>query len=104
MQNKHADQGFTIVALSSEGASVVEKFAKEKSATYPIGIDGGGKTTRAYGVTGLPHAYLLGVDGRVVWEGHPGGGEYEQAMQDELAFATKYVPKQPLGKGLEKAA
>src|SRR5262245_53899207 len=104
MQNKYGDQGFTVVALSPEGESVVQKFAKEQKLTYPIGIDPSGKTVHEYGITSIPHAFLVSADGRVVWEGHPGGGEYESLLKEELAQTSTLVPAKPLGKGLEKLA
>lgn len=36
---------------------------------YPVTIGGGG----AYEVTGVPYSVLVGADGKVIWEGGPGG-------------------------------
>lgn len=104
MQSKYGDQGFTVAALSDEGASVVQKFVKDQKLTYPIGIDSGGKTKRGFGVRGIPQAYLINVDGRVIWEGHPGAKELAQQLEDELIQTNTYVPKKPLPKSLEKVA
>src|SRR5262245_10736576 len=105
MQKTYGDQGFTVVAISDEGPTVVEKFVKDNKATYtyPIGIDTGGKSKRAFGVGGIPQAYLIGADGRVIWEGHPGQGEYEKALKEELPQTTTYTPPKPLHASLKAA-
>jgi len=48
---------------------------------YPIG--GGSPTGRAYGVRGIPHAFIIDPSGRVVAHGHPMGG-LEEAIERQL--------------------
>jgi len=45
--------------------------------TYIVGYDGSGQTGKAYGVKGIPHAFLIDSDGAIAWKGHP------MALQDE---------------------
>jgi hypothetical protein len=55
----------------------VEKLLQEYKLTYPIfedaplaeGQNGWGKTFAAYGVSAVPHAILVGPDGKVVERG-----------------------------------
>jgi thiol-disulfide isomerase/thioredoxin len=42
---------------------------------YPFFHDPEGKTLAAYGVRAFPTAYLIGADGKVIWEGGPLGTE-----------------------------
>jgi thiol-disulfide isomerase/thioredoxin len=42
---------------------------------YPFFHDPEGKTLAAYGVRAFPTAYLIGADGKVLWEGGPLGTE-----------------------------
>lgn len=104
MQNEYGSKGFTVLALSDEGPAVVERFVKDQKLTYPIGVDPGGKTKRSYGVRGIPQAFLINVDGRVIWEGHPGDpSAYQKQLEAELIHASTYVPPKPLHAGLQKA-
>jgi hypothetical protein len=103
MQKTYGDQGFTVVAISDEGPAVVQKFVKDGKLGYPIGVDPGGKTKRAFGVGGIPQAFLVNVDGRVIWEGHPGGGEYENLLKQELVQTNTYVPPKELHASLKQA-
>jgi thiol-disulfide isomerase/thioredoxin len=69
---KYASKGLTLVSLTDERAEVAEPFVKQNGMDYPIGTDS--STGEAYGVTGIPHAVVVGKDGKVAWEGHPMSG------------------------------
>ena len=78
---KYASKGLTLVSLTDERAEVAEPFVKENGMNYPIGTDS--STSEAYGVTGIPHAVVVGKDGKVVWEGHPMSG-LDKAIETAL--------------------
>jgi thiol-disulfide isomerase/thioredoxin len=69
--NKYKDKGLVVIGITKEDPGTVMPFMKEMKMTYIVGIDAGGRTTATYGVTGIPSAYLIGLDGVVEWEGHP---------------------------------
>jgi len=48
---------------------------------YKVAIGGGD-----YGVKGVPHAFLIDVEGKVIWDGNPGS-----IPKDDLAKALKAV-------------
>jgi len=83
---EYQDKGVRLLALSDEGAAVVGKFVEEQGLQYPVGIDGGGKTGRSYGVTGYPTAFVIDADGEVTWRGHPGN---HQELVDAVEAARK---------------
>jgi hypothetical protein len=58
-----------ILAISNEASSKVESFIAEQGITYTVGVST--DALAAYGGGGIPHAYLIGPDGVVVWHGHP---------------------------------
>jgi thiol-disulfide isomerase/thioredoxin len=70
MWSKYHDKGFNVLAISNEDKMTVERFMlqMEPRLCYPIAIKGGSE----YGVRAIPHAYLIGGDGNVIWEGSPG--------------------------------
>lgn len=67
LSERHAEDGLTVVGLTNESRERVLRFLALEEATprYPIALQGGA----AYEVRRVPHSYLVGPDGRVVWEG-----------------------------------
>jgi hypothetical protein len=57
--------------VTDEGVKDTEGFAKTTSMSYAYAYDKAGKLKGWAGVTGIPHAILIDVTGKVVWEGHP---------------------------------
>lgn len=49
----------------------LQKHVETKKPPYPVLWDKEGKTCAAYGVRRYPTAYLISVNGRVLWEGEP---------------------------------
>lgn len=68
----YAKKGLNVIALTNESRDTVLKFLEQKNVTpvsYTIGYGGG---AQAYPTAdGIPQAFLVGADGRVVWQGHP---------------------------------
>jgi len=91
LQEKYGDQGLSILAVTSEGASETEKFVAKNEMQYAYAYDKGGKLARHFGVTGIPHAVLIDASGTVVWKGHPGMLE-----PGEISRATSGALKKPL--------
>jgi len=58
-----------IIGLTDEPRSKVEKFAKDLKMNYTVGY--GSTSGESYGVTGIPHAFVIGTDGKIQWDGHP---------------------------------
>jgi thiol-disulfide isomerase/thioredoxin len=78
MQHAFKDQGVTIIGISNEKADVVKPFVKEEKAgpmNYTVAIDPDRKVSEGYmgafNVRGIPHAFIVGTDGKLVWHGHP---------------------------------
>ena len=70
LHSKYAKKGLVIIAITAEDKNLVKKFTKDNKMNFAVGIDNNGKTNSAYGIRGIPAAYLIGADGKVVWEGH----------------------------------
>ncbi len=69
LSEKYGRRGFNIIILSNESRIQVERYIHQflPGLRMPIAL----KAANPYAVTGIPHAYLVGVDGKVVWEGSP---------------------------------
>jgi hypothetical protein len=86
---KYGNKGLTVVDIdngSIDSRSAVEDKIEEKKLPYTVIHDQGGKNCRTYGITGYPSAYLIGVDGKVLWEGFPNGDieTIEELIHSEL--------------------
>jgi thiol-disulfide isomerase/thioredoxin len=74
LQKEYADKGVVVVGITKEDVGKVETFVSEQSdMDYNVGVDVAGETYGAYmsGVRGIPHAYIVGKDGKILWSGHP---------------------------------
>jgi cytochrome c biogenesis protein CcdA/thiol-disulfide isomerase/thioredoxin len=90
----YKDQGFVVLGIHAPEFSFeknktnVEKFVKENSINYPIGLDNDFKTWNAYENQFWPAHYLIDKDG-VVRRTHFGEGKY-----DETEMAIREILKE----------
>jgi hypothetical protein len=42
-----------------------------------------------YGIRGIPHAFIIGKDGEVLWHGHPMEPDFENRLNDALKVPSK---------------
>jgi len=88
LQKKLKDKGVVFVGVSSEEVGTVREFVKKMGSKmdYAVAVDDEGATTKGYmkawGIEGIPHAFVVDTEGRIVWQGHPmaGLGEVLDAM------------------------
>ena len=72
LAKEFGSKGLVVIALSKEAKGTIEPWLEAQGAEYPVFVDDGGATASAYGVSGIPNAALIGPDGKVAWQGHPG--------------------------------
>jgi len=70
INKKFKDKGLVVIGISDESKEVVEKFQKTLPMDYHVAV-GGKEIEKKIGINGIPHAFIVGKDGKVVWEGHP---------------------------------
>ncbi len=79
MQKRFGDK-VVFVGVTDETADKVRPFVEGMGDRmgYAVALDDGGKTRRAYldayGIDGIPHAFVIDRSGKVVWHGHPMDG------------------------------
>jgi peroxiredoxin len=89
IQTRFKERGVVIVGISDEKPEKVKPFVEEQGARmdYVVAIDDSRKTSAAYmeafGIDGIPHAFVIDRQGRIAWQGHPLAG-LEQALEDIL--------------------
>ncbi|WCJ60026.1 redoxin domain-containing protein [Fontisphaera persica] len=107
LQKKFADKGVVFVGISDEDEDTVKPFVTKmgEQMDYRVAIDDNDKTSKAYmaafGINGIPHAFIVDKGGRIVWHGHPMADLEKtlQAMVDgkyDLEKAKKRIKAQKL--------
>lgn len=78
----HGGKGLHMFLVESQGgtAETITAYAKERGLTFPIPLGGGGFANYKGG-NGLPYAFVVGPDAKVVWQGHSG---YESVIANQL--------------------
>jgi len=93
-----------IIGLTDEPKEKVEGFVKEMGMNYTVGY---GSTSGAdYGVNGIPHAFIVGPDGLIQWDGHPMDEAFATTVTKLAATAKPLAtaePKKSLGEALSAA-
>lgn len=84
MWNKYKDKGLHMFLVESQGGTLedITKYAKDRNLTLPIPIRNGSDFGGYQGGSGLPYAFVVGPDGKVVWQGSKG---YESVIVEQLA-------------------
>lgn len=104
LQNEYGSRGLHIFAFEAQNHSAEEILATVTSRggkSYPVAAGGAGNYQTD---GGIPHAWIIGVDGKVVWEGNPGARDFDRTLMGELA-KVKYpgLGKTELHSDLDKA-
>jgi peroxiredoxin len=95
--SSYAEKGLVIVDVDDGTQDTLEDLKTEvEHEKFPFAVlwDKEGKIIETYKVQGYPAAYLVGVDGNVIWEGHPNAkqseaDQYEARIKAELEKVKK---------------
>lgn len=85
LQAKFGQKGFNLFAFHHQSATKEQlaKFCKDKGITYPVSQGGGSAFD---GGRGIPVAWLIGVEGKIVWQGNPAAmqGALDAKIKEEM--------------------
>ena len=70
INKNYQDKGLVVMGISDEKPDVVAKFRKSTPMEYHVAT-GGSAIQKKFGINGIPHAFVVGKDGKILWEGHP---------------------------------
>lgn len=81
--NENQYKGLHVFHVESQNheREKIEAFCKEKGVTFPQTLRSGSEFSGFSGFSGLPYAFVVGVDGKVIWEGRSG---YLEVVAKEL--------------------
>ena len=92
VNEKYSGQGMQIVGISLDNdPKAALRVAQQIGLNWPQACDGGGwgsAFARDWGVHSIPHTFIVGPDGTVLWAGHPAG------LDEPLAEAFREHPPQ----------
>lgn len=83
--DEHGGKGLHVFAFEAQNHSADEIrtcLAQNGHKSYPVSA-AGANNYQTDG--GIPHGWLIGVDGKVIWQGNPGDGKFDQMLKEELA-------------------
>jgi len=105
LQKKYEKDGLIIIGVTTpddrgNNLDSVKAMVQDKGEVigYRIAYDGDGKTQKDYfeasRAGGYPHAYIVGRDGKIVWEGTPGdpAANMDGFLEEYLVASSKYDP------------
>ncbi len=70
LHEKYHKKGLVVIGHTDASSQDLPNFIQKKKIPYIISV--GDNIGDAYGVRGIPHAFIIDPAGKVVWEGHPG--------------------------------
>jgi thiol-disulfide isomerase/thioredoxin len=90
LQKRYGENRVRVVGISTETTTTVLNFvaAMGESMAYTVGVDTTGKLWKSYmhafGLRGIPHAFVVSKEGVILWHGHPLSG-LDQALAEILS-------------------
>ena len=78
-------EGLVLVGVhakrGAEDEDGVRRFLESRDVEYPIALDHEGAAARAFGVSGIPHAFVFDRSGSLVWDGLPMDPAFADAVE-----------------------
>ena len=90
-----AEKGLVVIDVSDGGQDDYEHLKKdveEKGEKFPVLWDKDATICLAYGIQAYPQAYMVGVDGKVIWEGSP-NAKIVEAVEKLMAAEFEKIKK-----------
>ncbi|MEM9646642.1 MAG: redoxin family protein, partial [Planctomycetota bacterium] len=88
LQAKHRDDGLVVMGFTDQSKRGITEFQKRVKMQYAVGC--GSELGAKFGARELPHVFLIGRDGKLFWEGHPGDELFSDRLDQALTMvATK---------------
>ncbi|HUG67233.1 MAG TPA: hypothetical protein VMM76_05760 [Pirellulaceae bacterium] len=74
----YGPKGLVLLSVTDQSKAGIENFRKDKPMKYAIGT--GSELASEYGVEGIPHAFIVGKDGKLAWHGNPNDKEFDKQL------------------------
>ncbi len=97
MQEAFAGRGVVFLGITGEDSATAKPFVDKMGdkMNYVVACDKNGATSKGYlgafGVNGIPHAFIVDRDGNIAWHGHPMSG-LDKELEKLAAVPVKEDP------------
>lgn len=90
MQDKYRAQGLKIIGVNLDSKTEdAKKFLAQNPARFTVAFEPKGVTPKNYGVKGMPTSFLVGRDGKVIFQ-HSGFKEADsEKLEKEIKAALE---------------
>lgn len=87
LDKRHREDGLLIIGAESQGHSEdqIEPLVKKNKIEYTITSGASGPVN----FSGIPHAFVFDVEGKLIFNGHPGDDDFERAIKNALKGVAK---------------
>jgi thiol-disulfide isomerase/thioredoxin len=85
LHRQYAGRNFQLLSFVEEGHETMDSFLTKNSVEYPIGLESG--SLEDYGISGIPHAFVIDQAGKIIWHGHSASPEMDKAISVALSEA-----------------
>ncbi|MFZ4524250.1 MAG: TlpA disulfide reductase family protein [Chlorobium sp.] len=90
MQDKYRSQGLQIIGVNVDGKSEdAKKFIAQTPAHFTVAFDPNGITPRQYGVKGMPTSFLIGRDGKIIFQHSGFNAAAGETLEKEIKAALE---------------
>ena len=82
LRQRYANKQFQLLSLVQEGHETMGPFLARKQVAYPIGLES--ESLESYGITGIPWAFVIDANGKILWEGISTSPDLDEAVAKAL--------------------
>jgi thiol-disulfide isomerase/thioredoxin len=78
LQRKYFGKNFQLLSFVEEGHQTMDPFLTKRHVEYPIGLES--SSLDDYGITGIPDAFVIDQNGRIIWHGNSASSELNEVL------------------------
>jgi thiol-disulfide isomerase/thioredoxin len=82
LHDEFGPKGLVLLSITDQSKAGIENFMKTTPMRYTLGT--GSELASEYGVEGIPHAFIVGKDGKVAWHGNPNDKDFDTRVTAAL--------------------
>ena len=83
LQENYEGDGLVILSVSNDPPDKIKAFLDENQLKSIVAVDTNWKTSLEYNIQGVPWSFMVGANGKIVWQGDPRSVD-EVQLQSEL--------------------
>jgi peroxiredoxin len=101
LHEKYGAKGLRVIGITNEGRTLVDKFVEKHSSKHMVVVEST-NSSASYAAQGVPSAWLIGADGRILVKGLANEAQIEEALQKVRLAPTLPKALDPLSASIKK--